>query len=404
MNIHVTLLGKEALPVYYPIKQAKPDKVYVIGTDDNKEIAERLKRLLTQKQEGILDEYLPKVGSLVFMQTKPYDYKSTIDVCNTIHNQNPEVQPKDITYNVTGGTKVMTLAAFQVATEHNSNIIYTDSKSIKHLSPDNIPDIPLECKITIFEIIALQGQIIKDAVQFNLQKDAVEISAAKKVFEFWMKNRYIYQGLRESIFGKKGDNDKITIPNFRRFDVKKESYNFECSEKDKAGLRRLQIWDNYGTSILDVECKDPKSLLLKGVWWELLVADSISRQFPDYPIWRNVKFKPVEGKGDTHVKNEVDILVNIGNKFLFVECKSGIFNSDVIHKMNTVRATYGGEKSKAALVSATSTNSDNYQMSLENAKDTVVVVISPNKNFADKKFLYDIMPSKIEEVLNKNTI
>lgn len=406
MHIHVTLLGKEALPLYYPIKQSdpRPDKVYIIGTNDNKIIAERLQNLLTKNQNGILDSILPKVKSLEFVKTSPFDYNSTINACNEIHRLNPDVPAENFTYNVTGGTKVMTLAAFQVAKERNCNIIYTDSKSIKHLSPDNLTDTPLNCNITIFEIIALQGQIIKDAQQFDLQKDAVEISAAEKVFEFWMKKRSVYQGLREAIFGKKGENDNVTIPNFRKFDVKKESYIFECSEKDKAGMRRLEIYNNYGERFLDIKCKDPKSLLLKGVWWEVLVADAIAKRFPDYPIWRNVKFKPVDGNGEKYVKNEVDVLVNIGSKFLFVECKSGAFNSDVIHKMNTVRATFGGEKSKAVLVSASSTKEERYQISIENAQNTEILVISPNNNFADEKFLNKIVPQKIQEFLNKNTI
>lgn len=399
-------MGKEALPLYYPIKQSdpRPDKVYVIGTDDNNVIAQRLQNLLTKKQNGILDQLLPKVESLEFIKTSPYDYNSTINVCNEIHKRNPDVPDQNFTYNVTGGTKVMTLAAFQVAKQRNCNIIYTDSKSIKHLSPDDIPDNPLECKITIFEIIALQGQIIKDAQQFDRQQDAVEISAAEKIFEFWMKHRAVYQSLRESIFGKKGDNDNVSITNFCRFDVKKNTYNFECSEKDKAGLRRLEIYDNYRGTLLDIKCKEPKSLLLKGGWWEVLVADSIARQFPEYPIWMNVKFKPVDVNGDKYVKNEVDVLVNIGNKFLFVECKSGAFNSDVIHKMNTVRATFGGEKSKAVLVSASSTVGEKYQVSIENAKNTEIFVISPNKDFADAKFINNIVPKKISEFLNKNII
>lgn len=69
MNILITLLGGEALPLYYPIKQFKPDVVYIISTSRTEEIAERLKSLLSTKQEGELGELIPVIKTVKYIET-----------------------------------------------------------------------------------------------------------------------------------------------------------------------------------------------------------------------------------------------------------------------------------------------------------------------------------------------
>lgn len=72
MNIHITLLGGEALPLCYPIKQFKPDVVYIISTSRTKEIAERLKSLLSTKQEGELGELIPVIKTVKYIETDAF--------------------------------------------------------------------------------------------------------------------------------------------------------------------------------------------------------------------------------------------------------------------------------------------------------------------------------------------
>ena len=50
-------------------------------------------------------------------------------------------------------------------------------------------------------------------------------------------------------------------------------------------------------------------------------------------------------------KNEIDILINTGQKILFIECKSGIVLQSDINKMRAISKFYGGISSKSILVS-----------------------------------------------------
>ena len=49
-------------------------------------------------------------------------------------------------------------------------------------------------------------------------------------------------------------------------------------------------------------------------------------------------------------KNEIDIIVDTGDKALFVECKTNIHNTTDIDKFNTAVRNYGGSGSKALFV------------------------------------------------------
>ena len=54
---------------------------------------------------------------------------------------------------------------------------------------------------------------------------------------------------------------------------------------------------------------------------------------------------------DKSLKNEIDIVLNTGNKLIFVECKSGNIKQEDINKMKVIKQTYGGIISKSLLVS-----------------------------------------------------
>ena len=49
-------------------------------------------------------------------------------------------------------------------------------------------------------------------------------------------------------------------------------------------------------------------------------------------------------------KNEIDIIVDTGDKALFIECKTNIYNATDIDKFYTAVRNYGGSGSKALFV------------------------------------------------------
>lgn len=87
-------------------------------------------------------------------------------------------------------------------------------------------------------------------------------------------------------------------------------------------------------------------IVLNTGWFELYVARMIQSAYPEYQIWMNCEFK----NRNNRAKNEVDIIVNTGNKLIFVECKTQVYESTAVDKFRSVVHNFGGLGSKHLFV------------------------------------------------------
>ena len=78
---------------------------------------------------------------------------------------------------------------------------------------------------------------------------------------------------------------------------------------------------------------------------EVKIAKLLSNIYPKENIYMNCRFI-----NNGTAQNEVDIIINTGNKLLFVECKTQITNTTDIDKFSTVVENYGGKSSKALFI------------------------------------------------------
>lgn len=114
----ISLIGEQNLPNLLPILHLKPERVVLVWTDFTKETAVRLTRLIQDKTEVI-----PLV-------VDAYDIDKSRQRILDIARSFPAT---DIMVNFTGGTKMMSLAAYQAAIELNAPIFYVQSQGKKTL-------------------------------------------------------------------------------------------------------------------------------------------------------------------------------------------------------------------------------------------------------------------------------
>lgn len=93
-----------------------------------------------------------------------------------------------------------------------------------------------------------------------------------------------------------------------------------------------------GEKSADLSSPHALSLLFSSGWFEYKVALLLQAWQGAKELWLNTRIKALTGQD----LNELDIIVNAGNKLLFVECKVAVKNSTDIDKFNTVYKTYGG--------------------------------------------------------------
>lgn len=318
-KIQITLLGKEVLPVYYPIMQLQPDKVYLIGTPEVESVAANLTATLDNIE-------------FAFKKVPAFDVKETHRLCEEIHGNHPD---DEFSYNITGGTKMMAIGAFISALNHKENVkaYYTDGKKLIDLS--DFSEENLACKVDTKTFFKLHGQKLRSYEIFEYDKETY--GSSKDIMAFALNDGRSFSCMMKTYRGYGN----------QPWPAHYEDRHFKCDVEGNSLTVEIE-----GKEVLAITAPDPVKLLFEGRWWETLVAAAISRWAAGrYEIWTSVVFQPLRDDDSTKDKNEVDILVNVGNTLLFVECKSGTFNQDNVYKLNSVRNTYGGGRSEAAIIS-----------------------------------------------------
>lgn len=119
MTIMIALVGGQVLPNFLPVQYYRPNDVLLVYT------------ATTPTQYKALSATLQKDVKVHGMQVEPYSIptiaKALDEKLNTLMQEG--VQP--LVFNMTGGTKPMSLAAYQVAQQRKSPTMYVESEG-KH--------------------------------------------------------------------------------------------------------------------------------------------------------------------------------------------------------------------------------------------------------------------------------
>ncbi|OKY76856.1 MAG: hypothetical protein BM485_01985 [Desulfobulbaceae bacterium DB1] len=125
-QIHVCLISDQPMPNLVPLFLEKPDKALLLVSPEMKAQADRLKNIV--QPHGIAVE-IREIASA-------YDFGAMQQTCEKIITNSPNAE---LTLNVTGGTKIAALAAFQSFYFNNRRIVYLDTfhNMLVQLAPEN---------------------------------------------------------------------------------------------------------------------------------------------------------------------------------------------------------------------------------------------------------------------------
>ncbi|MDT3403783.1 Card1-like endonuclease domain-containing protein [Mucilaginibacter terrae] len=318
----IALVGGQILPIYFGIKEFAPDHIHFIVSAESQGKSAQIRHLIGP---GKVAEYT----------CNPYEISSIKSICEKIIRQT--IAGDEVLFNLTGGNKVMLLAAQAVMNEHSFKGVYINqNETVLHLP--EMTEQPLSCTVTTAEFIQLTGH------QFSGFKKITDIStedfrAAEKINDFAIYNEKAYLKILPAV-----------SRNFKTFkDVPvKGTLEINAGLSMNWSEKNVQL-TLLGKNVLNVTAPSARELLFRAAWWELIVAEQIKK-------WVKVKelllHCELPFKGDkTATKNEIDILLNVGRKMIFVECKSGAVKQEDINKMKIVKDTYGGFIAKSILVS-----------------------------------------------------
>ncbi len=324
---HITLVGKQPLPVYYLLRQYGADVVYFICSSDTEAIAMNLIKTLPSN----IEKHIEIVHPYNILQLKVY--------CEKLHKKYAE---DEFSYNLTGGTKVMSFAAFDVAKCYSAaaHFVTQENTSIDITTGD---EFPLSMELDNMEILSLSGHELKSYEKASYIT-AERLEMAREVGEFINSDSRAYERLI-----------KYLKPYIKAGDMRSLPTNYTLLDGSKYIRQRdkITITDKEGDIIFEQEGEYLYELLFQGRWWEVLVTSWMRKLFmsDERETWCSVTFKDETSLNDKVVRNETDILINNKMQLTFVECKSGKVTQDDIYKLEKVSETYGGDKSRAILVS-----------------------------------------------------
>lgn len=187
----ISLIGEQNIPNLLPVLYLQPEQVVVVYTELTTKTAVRLTHLIKNKTK-----VLP-------LLVDAYDIAQTKEA---ILNMVQSFATDDISINFTGGTKTMSLAAYQAAVDLNAPIFYLQSQGTKTLlyfyEPENgryphhrAEEIPplitisdyLNAHLEDYQITGIvnssdRGRQFEQAVHDNLKTSVDEICAGVKRF------------------------------------------------------------------------------------------------------------------------------------------------------------------------------------------------------------------------------
>ncbi len=324
MRHQIILIGKDITSAYLGIKELRPDHIHLLFTDETKTVADPMFSLLPAGLE--CTSYL----------VKAYEADTVMNVCREIHRH----FSGQFYYNLSKGTKLMAFAAFTVAKEYDAIAFYLSQKGDLILF-NCFEKHKIKSLLTNEEILRLHGNILLDYFD-AAQLPEEDISASEQIKQFI--EQYPREHERIQTFYNSNAKRKLELL------PKTHLFNNGLRFTQDDGTLVIALKDDM---LLHLNTPNAGMLYFDGRWWEALLAGQVriwgKRQKCMPEIWQSVIFHINENT--THIKNEIDILINNRQKLIFIECKSGKVNQNDVYKVDSIREIYGGDISKAILAS-----------------------------------------------------
>jgi len=320
MKHQITLIGGQLLPIFIGIKEFNPDKVYFVASNESKVGLQQLKAII----KGVpFSEH----------NCDAYDFASVKNTCEKILDKIGSNE--EVSFNLTGGTKIMVLAVQSIIHERGIPGFYINQDNTL-LELSSYSKKPISYHVTTKEFLEISGHPVYSAKTLK-DYGLADFKTAKEIETF------AYSGNRYSSITKYFRKKYQDLP----FPISGNE-NLSSDVKCTWDASKVEIFVK-GTKVALFKSAIVQDLFFNAGWWELLVAEAVSKWTKANEIF--VKFELPFKSDLLTMKNEIDVLINLNNKLIFVECKSGQVKQEDINKMKVIKQTYGGLVSKSILVS-----------------------------------------------------
>lgn len=334
-KLHIALVGAQTMPIYIGILESYADKFILIHSTQTKSNAE------------IIARYINRDNTVLF-ELPAWDFPKMKD---RIDGLLAEYKDWRIEANISGGSKPWGFMFSMLAFEYsNMSLFFVDQSCMIH----NISDLtsrmakPLDGgirQILEFNQI-LESNQASSVTHVDLTSyGEKDVSILTEITRYRKKYPKIFNNLTIPKRGiqKRYQNNKMdTIVD----DQSQSEISWDIrGPEQKVKLTFINRLGN--TDVVTFQSPHAFDMVVSSGWFEYEIAKCLELWTEAKDIWLNSVF-PYRNNTP---KNEIDIIVNVGYKLLFVECKTKIFDYTDIDKFRSAVKNYGGLSSKAIFIS-----------------------------------------------------
>lgn len=332
--VHIALVGGQTMPVYLAIRESRADKFVLVHSSSTKKQADCLLR-------DIESEYAKPVD---LMELEPNDFSRAIMYLEPIIQKYGEWT---VEANISSGTKPWTVAVAILSEKYaNVELIYVDQNSriynYKTGLAKNINN------LSTSDIFKFNQTTVQSYVRMSDYTDE-DLDMLQRIKSARKKYNKQFNALTIPDKNNKALRNALTFNKKGRYVDEKTQSEIEWN-KDKSGEQYVRLYVvGYGGNHEEFEFQSPHAfdMTVTSGWFEYEVADILSRwKKHGNEVWMNIVF-PYNNKNP---KNEIDVIVNVGTKLLFVECKTQINDNTDIDKFASAVKNYGGMGAKAIFI------------------------------------------------------
>lgn len=395
MSLHICFLSDQLLANYLPVKYDQPKKVFYIAS----EYVEK-KGLHTTFEKMIKDLNKAEDLNIEIIKAKNMvpsgGFNALYEYFLNIPEEIKQLNVTDITLNITGGNKLMTLAAYDLLGSEVNRVIYTNTQASQiEILDESTSPVKLQSLLNIDEYLTAYSIAPKSYNNQNdewCEKVEARKGLTKNIADFFAdeNNRSFLSSLNWLANEFIKANEVIGVNGLIN---QEKTFNYDNMYARNAEVLRLFVdqgligYDNKKTirfnSIEDAQ-------YLGGFWLEEYV----------YHIAKDAGVDDVRCgqaiQSSKKNRNEIDIVIVHNNRLLLIECKTSVHgkydmkDNQIVYKLDSIAEDLKGLYGKALIVSI----NDLTDAAKEKAKVQKIDVISGNKVKKLKEIITDWMNGK----------
>ena len=316
---HVCLISDQPIPNLLPLLQERPRKALFVVTPEMRNQAARLEKVV--RGHGITVS--------VFHIDSAYDYQAIVDVCEKILNEAGETE---LVLNVTGGTKIAALAAFQAFyfSSTSTRIIYCDTEHdrLLQVAPDHSESPLVMDLITVLDYLACYG-LPRNSGGKPPANAGRRRSHLADLTTFLVQNEGLLSKMNIALASSSSNRQFANV-----------SLNVlgDRAETLAGLLENCRVAQRTGSNNLNISSRE-SLFFCKGGWIEEFVYGAVKDlSVKGIDLAMNVKVR-WDGVGRKPTENEFDVLFTHCNRLHLISCKAS----------NPERKTAGGTRATEAL-------------------------------------------------------